>query len=487
MLNRRTFLEAALFGAASPDCLQCRESLPSFDDEVSFLIVGAGGAGLSAAVSCAEQGLKDILVIEKAPSIGGNTLISSGLFNAVDPKRQLPMGIKDPRALFTEQTLREGDFKNDRELVSKFTLRATETLEWLESLGMTFKPQVSEGYGSMFPRSHLPVEPHGSGYIRVLHEYLKRAGIEIRTNCRLVKIHRDAADGSVIGCTLEENGRLKTIRVRAALFLGAGGFSQNDVMCSICDPRLAGLSSTNQPFATGDALIAAIETGASVSNLEFIECIPGKLPGQKERTVLHLFVGNMIWLNRQGERFVAEDGRRDMLRDALLGQEERSCFAIVDKKGFEFLDKEHREALGRALRRNEAFVSDSIEDLAKQIDLPSESVKKTVNRYNRFVEQGRDDDFGKKRLLQKIETPPFYACAQSMNRHYCVGGVRITPETEVLDFAGKVIPGLYAGGEFTSGMHGSNRLGANGLAEAIVFGREFGLIAKKRYGHEANG
>lgn len=142
---------------------------------------------------------------------------------------------------------------------------------------------------------------------------------------------------------------------------------------------------------------AAISAGASFKNLEFIECIPGKLPGRSERTVLHLFVGQMIWINREGKRFVAEDSRRDVLRESLLSLPERSCFAIVDKKGFDFLDKEHQEAINRGLARNEVYKANSLEELARSMNTPAQATVETVERYNQFVENGKDTDFGKKK------------------------------------------------------------------------------------------
>ena len=157
-----------------------------------------------------------------------------------------------------------------------------------------------------------------------------------------------------------------------------------------------------------------------------------------------------------------------------------SCFAIVDKKGFDFLDKEHQEAINRGLARNEVYKANSLEELARSMNTPAQATVETVERYNQFVENGKDTDFGKKSLLHKISVPTFYACAQAMTRHYCAGGIRINSKTEVLDFSGAPIPKLYAGGEITTGVHGSNRLGGNAIAEAMVFGREFGLTLKEK-------
>ncbi|WP_289187670.1 flavocytochrome c [uncultured Parasutterella sp.] len=482
MFNRRDFLQLSLSAASMPVFSDVYGQIGCPDESVDVLIVGAGGAGLSAAVSCHQHGYRSILVLEKAPSIGGNTLLSSGLFNSVDPERQKLAGVNDSLELFKSQILREGDFKNRPSLVSLFCTRTYETMKWLESLSMSFKSEINEGYGALFPRSHLPVEPHGTGYIKALNNYITNHRIEIRTNSRMLDILRDKETGVVSGCLVEEKNHIRTIRIKEALFLGAGGFAQNNIMCTICDPRLEGLPSTNQPLATGDALVAAIRAGAAVENLEYIECIPGKLPGQKERTVLHLFVGHMIWINREGKRFVAEDSRRDILREALLNQPDRTCFALVDKRGFEFLDKEHRDGIVRSVERGEAYTADTITELAKQLLIPAEMTVETVKKYNQAVDEGTDKEFGKLRLLQHIDTPPFFACPQVMNRHYCVGGgVRINERTEVLDFQGKKIPKLYAGGEITSGLHGTNRLGGNGIAEAIVFGREFGKVLGDKF------
>lgn len=482
-ISRRDLLALGVYSGAGIFPLGSLAKAPeTFDLETEILIVGSGGAGLSAAVSAKQNGFDKILVIDKSEVIGGNTLICSGLFNAVDPERQKPLGIEDSFALFESQILKEGDYLNDAALVKAFTHKATKTLHWLESLGMRFKSEVSEGYGTLFPRCHIPIEPHGTGYIKVFTDFLLQNNIPIKRNCRLTQIYRDTESGEVVGCEVIENKVKRQIKVTRAIFLGAGGFAQNDNMCAMCDPRLKGLPSTNRPEADGDALQAAIAAGASFKNLEYIECIPGKLPGRSERTVLHLFVGNMIWINREGKRFVAEDSRRDVLRESLLSLPERTCFAIVDKKGFDFLDKEHQDAINRGLARGEVYKANSLEELARSMNTPTQATVETVERYNRFVENGEDKDFGKKSLRQKIALAPFYACAQAMNRHYCAGGLRINSKTEVLDFSGQPIPKLYAGGEITTGLHGSNRLGGNAIAEAMVFGREFGLTLKEQHG-----
>jgi len=130
----------------------------------------------------------------------------------------------------------------------------------------------------------------------------------------------------------------------------------------------------------------------------------------------------MIWINREGKRFVAEDSRRDILREALLNQPDRTCFALVDKRGFEFLDKEHRDGIVRSVERGEAYTADTITELAKQLLIPAEMTVETVKKYNQAVDEGTDKEFGKLRLLQHIDTPPFFACPQVMNRHYCVWG-----------------------------------------------------------------
>lgn len=186
-ISRRKLLALGLCSGATFMSITSFAKVPDkFDLETDILIVGTGGAGLSAAVSARQSGFERILVIDKAEVIGGNTLISSGLFNAVDPQRQKPLGIEDSYELFESQILKEGDNLNDAPLVKAFSHKATETLHWLESLGMQFKPEVEEGYGTLFPRCHIPIEPHGSGYIKVLSDYL------IKNNVRFSRTARSA-------------------------------------------------------------------------------------------------------------------------------------------------------------------------------------------------------------------------------------------------------------------------------------------------------
>lgn len=297
-----------------------------WDLTTEVLVVGSGGAGLAAAVSAAQAGAK-VTVIEKLAFIGGNTMISSGYFNAVDPERQKKQGIEDSIEKHIEQTLAGGDGRADPELVRILCSNALGSLHWLESMGLKFRPDVMQVYGALWPRSHLATEPKGTGFIRVLSTKAKELGVDILTNTKLVKIIREQFDeGRALGVLAEQKGKPFYIRATKGIVLAAGGFAANPRLRAIHDPRMLTLTTTNnQACSTGEVMLAANEAGAYLMGLDYIQCNPGCPPGHTSRQALHLDVSRYVFVDKRGKRFVAEDARRDVLRDAILNLPENSA------------------------------------------------------------------------------------------------------------------------------------------------------------------
>lgn len=260
-----------------------------WDLTTEVLVVGSGGAGLAAAVSAAQAGAK-VTVIEKLAFIGGNTMISSGYFNAVDPERQKKQGIEDSIEKHIEQTLAGGDGRADPELVRILCSNALGSLHWLESMGLKFRPDVMQVYGALWPRSHLATEPKGTGFIRVLSTKAKELGVDIMTNTKLVKIIREQFDeGRALGVMAERQGKPFYIRATKGIVLAAGGFAANPRLRAIHDPRMLTLTTTNnQACSTGEVMLAANEAGAYLMGLDYIQCNPGCPPGHTSRQALHL-------------------------------------------------------------------------------------------------------------------------------------------------------------------------------------------------------
>ncbi len=489
--SRRTFLTTttiAAAGAVATPALAldpCR--IPKkWNHTTDVLVVGSGGAGLAAAVSAAQAGAK-VTVMEKLSFVGGNTMLCSGYYNCVDPGRQTKLGIKDDVDLHIKQTLAAGDNRADPELVKILCSKGLETLEWLESLGMKFQDQVTQVYGALYPRSHLASEAKGAGYIRVLKEKADALGVKFLMDTKMQQIVREKPqNGRVLGVeATDEDGKTILVRAKCGVVLAAGGYAANPQLRAVYDPRLLTLCTTNNTAcSTGEVMLAANAAGAMLVGTDYIQCNPGLPPGHQDgvRQALHLEVERYIYVDQRGQRFVAEDARRDVLRDAVLNLPEKYGYVIIDADGFAATPKAAQRDAQRGLKTGDSFTADTLEELAKLIKIDPKALQKTVDEFNACVDKKADPKFGRQpsMLTSKIQKGPFWAAFSAMAAHHTMGGVRIDAKTHVLDAAGKPIPGLYAAGEVAGGVHGSNRVGGNAVLEIHVFGRIAGANAAKK-------
>jgi len=452
------------------------------DTEVA--IIGAGGAGLSAAVSAHQNGAK-VIVIEKMPNVGGNTIISGSAFNAVDEKRQEPQGIEDSIEKFYTQTYEGGDKKGDPELIRVLVENAYPTIEWLESLGMEFKDTVFTVLGALWPRSHKPVEPLGTGYINTYMNYINEHSdeIEILTETEAKELIV-SEDGIVTGFVAEGKNGTVTINASKGVIIATGGFGSNIEMRDQYNtiwPTLTTIKTTNHKGATGDGIVMAEKINASIVQMENIQLLPmgdpetGSLSGNIEQGV-----ENRIFVNSDGTRFVDEGERRDVMTNALMEQEDSMMWVIVDQHSYPTGDtvNNFNESIDSLVEQERAFKADTLEDLAAQIGVSPENLLKSVDAFNASVD-GATDEFGRTLFMHKIDTAPFYAGKRVPTVHHTMGGIKITPETRVVDVNGVVIQGLFAAGEVTGGIHGANRLGGNALTDVNTFGRIAGEQAAK--------
>lgn len=453
-----------------------------FDTEVA--IIGGGGAGLAAAVSAHQNGSK-VLLVEKMPNVGGNTIISGSAFNAVDPKRQSAQGIEDSIEKHYQQTIEGGDNQGDPALVKVLVENAYPTIEWLESLGMKFTDTVFTVLGALWPRSHKPVEPLGTGYINTFMNYINehKDDITILTEVEAKELLVDA-DGTVTGFLAEgKNGKI-TVNAEKGVIIATGGFGANIEMRDKYNtiwPKLTNLRTTNHPGATGDGIVMAEKVNADIIQMENIQLLPmgdpetGSLSGNIEQGV-----ENRIFVNKEGNRFVDEGARRDVMTKALLEQPESMMWVIVDKHSYPTGDtvNNFNETIDSLVEAGRAYKADTLEDLAKQIGVNPENLVKAVESFNASVD-GAEDEFGRTLFMDKLDTAPFYAGKRVPTVHHTMGGIKITPETRVVDKNGEIIKGLFAAGEVTGGIHGTNRLGGNALADVHTFGRIAGATAAK--------
>lgn len=475
-LSRRTLLAGAAAAGLTAGMPPVRAAGLRWDGEAEIVIVGSGGAGVSAALAARERTKGRIVILEKLGVTGGSTRFSCGYFNAVDPERQRAQGIEDSLERHIADTNASGRGRGDPELVRILCSEALDALHWVEGYGVKYEPFCSQIYGGLFPRSHLPKlsDPQAS-YIDVLLDACRSRGIEILTSSPVLSLVLNE-DGSAAGVVWRDaSGMRCTLRASRAVVLASGGFSANAELCRLHDPRLGDLDTTNPAGSTGEVMLAAREAGAYLTGCDWIECIPLHVHYAR----FAILVERCIFVDQQGRRFVREDDRRDILRDTILSLPSRVGFVIVDHDGFESNPPSFRRELHEGLERQEVYRAQTLEEMAQLLRLPVNNFVETVNRYNGFVRSGRDEDFGRgvESMIHEIRKPPFWACRASMSRHHTMGGVSIDARARVLDWDSKPVGRLYAAGEVAGGVHGASRLGGNAIADVHVFGRIAGREA----------
>ncbi|QEM70043.1 flavocytochrome c [Geobacter sp. FeAm09] len=436
------------------------------------VIIGAGGAGLAAAVSAAQSGAK-VTVLEKLPVIGGHTIISGGSVNAPDPERQAKAGIKDSPDLFYEQTLKAGDYRNDPAVVRVLADNATDMLTWFESLGLKWDDRVFEAWGGLYPRSHNSgAAAAGKDYIRVLNDSAKKLGVTVKTNTKVMDLLRDGSEGRVYGVkALNKSGDTDTYLAKAVI-IASGGFTANIPMRMKYNPRLnEKFRTTANPQgkaldgSTGDGIIMAKKIGADDVGMDYIQLIP--FSGGR---VID-YVGGDIFVNFDGKRFVNEGGRRDAIADAILSQRGQKMWVITDDQSIK------GASLKTKLEKGIVFKADTVEEMARKMEVDPKVLQQTLDRYNQYAKDKQDPDFGKAMFTQTVDKAPYYFGIETADVHFTCGGLRISPKAEVIDLDGKAIPGLFAAGEVAGGIHGTNRAGGNSLTAIFVFGRIAGTNA----------
>lgn len=448
----------------------------TIEKRADVVIIGAGGAGLAAAVSAHQNGAK-VLVLEKMPKVGGNTIISGAAYNAVDPKRQKAAGVEDSIEKHYTQMYEGGDKLAKPELVRLFVEKSYPTLEWLESLGMKFKDEIFTVLGALWPRSHKPIDPLGTGYINTYMNYINAHSNDIELLLNTEATELIVENGKVVGVKAKSNAGNIIASANKGVIVATGGFGANIEMRDKYNkiwPTLTNIKTTNHPGATGDGMLMANKIGANLIDMEQIQLLPmgdpatGSLSGNIEQSV-----EGRIFVNKEGNRFVDEGARRDVMTKALFQQKDSYMWVILDKHSYPTGSTKNNfnETIDQLVGEGRAFKADTLEDLAKQIGVNADNLKKAVEEFNKAVEKGGPDAFGRTLFKDKIDSPPYYAGARVPTVHHTMGGIEINTMAQVMDKNGKVIPGLYAAGETTGGIHGSNRLGGNALPDTAIFGK----------------
>ena len=492
-----------------------------------LIIVGAGGAGLSAAVTAKDLGVKNVLVLEKMPVIGGNTLRCASAFNAADPDRQkaLPMTetlkeavvkaisekpvseehaklMADVKAKYEAylksgsktlfdcpewhalQTYNGGDKVGHIPLIRQYSNNVLDTLHWMQSKGSPVMDRVSQGAGALWQRTHQLDAPAGLGLIDPLYQSAVKQGVNFKLGMRVQDLILNDK-GRVIGVTATDKvGNKYEFTSKDGVILATGGYSQNKEMRQKSAPHLTPeMVSTNQPGATGDGIVIATRHGADTTGMNYVQVYPLATPGTgalQGRARKMSGLDDVIDVNKNGERFVKEDARRDEFVAAIKKQPGGVVYDINDSSIVKPLNS-FNEDVETLVSIGRIYKADSLADLAKQLGMPADKLEATVAEFNKMVEAKNDPKFGRKLFDRPIVKPPFYATPRAPSIHHTLGGLQISTNAQVLDKKGKPIPGLYAAGEVTGGIHGSNRLGGNATADVLTFGR---IAAKSAVAHK---
>ncbi len=449
------------------------EEVEYTDTSCDVVVIGAGGAGLAAALEAAICGA-DVIVLEKQGIIGGNTNSSTGGLNAAETSVQEKLGIVDSKEKHFDDTMIGGYYINDPELVRTLTGNAAAAVEWLIGNGADLS-DVGKLAGSSVPRAHRPqngaaIGPH---LMSVLHNAVDKADIDIRTRNKVCDLILE--DGKVTGVVVE--AAAKTYRIRAeATVIATGGFGANPDMIESYRSDLKGFNTSNHSGATGDAFGWASPLDMALRDMEQIQTHPtGEV--SSHLLITEAVRGNgAVLVNKEGLRFANEMLTRDKLSEAILAQTGRRAFLVFD------------EAVRSSLAAIENYAQQGLlkdastyEALAAQMKVPAEALIETMFAYSGFYEAGCDADFGRpaEDMPLPLTQSPFYAIEVEPVIHHTMGGLKINQYAQVLNGSDEIIPGLYAAGEVTGGVHGGNRLGGNAVADIIVFGRIAGSNASK--------
>lgn len=448
--------------------------MPLIDKKADVIIVGAGGAGLAAGVSAFENGAKSVIILEKMPIIGGNTIRSGGAMNAVNPEKQKKQGIEDSIEKHTIQTWEGGNKVADKKLVETMTSNALDAVKWLEKYGLKWKEKIGSVIGSVWPRTNQAEDILGTGYINTLEKAFNKYGGKIYLETKAVKLIEE--NGKIIGVIAsDKNGNEIEFIGEKGVILATGGYAANFDMVKeyLSDgvyqkenlPKT--LENTNHPGATGDGIKMAKEVNSQLIDMKHVQLLP--MPADRFGPTIN--VDNVIFINKDGLRYVKEDGRRDEICLATFAQKDGQYYMINDSQ---IIPQDRKTTSGQNLdeliKKGTVIEAPTLKELAKEIGVPEKTLVKTINEFNEAVEK-KSDSFGRQIWGNKIEKGPFYATLRFPALHHTMGGVKINEQAQVIDTNNVPINGLYAAGEVTGGIHGANRLGGNAITDIIVFGR----------------
>ena len=432
--------------------------------ETEIVIVGAGGAGMAAAIMAHQAG-KDFVILEKMPYVGGNTTKATGGMNAAETHYQKEQGIEDSVELFAADTIKGGHDLNDPELVRTLAEQSAGAIDWLDSIGAEL-PKISFSGGASTNRIHAPADGSAVGNFLVdqFSAKLKELGVEVMLNTKATELIME--DGKIAGVKAEGKDANYTIKATAVI-LATGGFGANEDMYTQFRPDLKGTVTTNAPGATGDGIVMAQALGADLVDIEQIQLHPTVEQNTSMLITESVRGDGAILVNQSGHRFTNELLTRDAVSAAELAQEGQYAYIIFDQHL-----RDNLKAIEKYVKNGLTVQADTLEELARKLGIYPYFLTMTMAEWNEAVATQNDADFGRTTgMNDNLTTPPYYAIKIAPGIHHTMGGVKIDTSAEVIDVNGNPIPGLFAAGEVTGGVHGGNRLGGNAVADIVIFGR----------------
>ena len=481
--------------------------------DADIVIVGAGGAGMTAAITAAEAG-RSVVIVESQAMVGGNSVRATGGMNAAKTPAQdenefneaagvektletaasewadneaitalantvaeqwaayqaNPEGYFDSVELMELDTLIGGHGINDPALVEALCSNSADAIDWLAEQGIELTSVSSFG-GASVKRIHRPVDSEGktisvgSYMIPLLQSKCEELGVEILLNTTANKILTDA-DGAAVGIeATDKNGAAVTVNAKAVI-LATGGFGANLDMVVEYKPDLAGFMTTNAPGAQGQGIDMAVAIGAGTVDMDQIQIHPTVEANTAALITEGLRGDGAILVNAEGNRFTDEVGTRDVVSAAEIAQTGSYSWLVIDQA---MVDAS--SVIQGYIKNGYTVSGETYEELAEAMGVDAAAFAATMEKWNAAVAAGVDEEFGRTSFANPLDTAPYYAIKVTAGIHHTMGGLTINPQTQVLAGDGTVIDGLYAAGEVTGGVHGGNRLGGNAVADFTVFGR----------------
>lgn len=457
------------------------KALPK-ESSYDVVVIGAGGAGFSAAIEAKNAGA-NVVLLEKMPAVGGNSLISGAEMNAAKNWVQPKLGINDDSPeLHAEDTYKGGDMKGDMNVIKVMTHNALDAAKWCRDyLGVRFEDDNLFFFGGHSrKRALIPVGHTGTEFITKFQAKADELGIPVITNMKAEELIKDKS-GRVVGVKATMNGASYTFNAKGGVVLATGGFGANPEMVKKYNPKIdERFKTTDAPGTTGEALYMAERAGAQLVNMGYIQTYPicDPISGVIELIADARFDG-AIMLNQEGKRFVEELQRRDVLSEAILKQTGGYCWVLWNDKigSISNTVKEHPTEYEAFTKQGIMATCDDLKCVADFTKIPFDSLKGTVNRVSSMTGKGNDKNFNHRSGLVDMTQGKYYVIKAVPSVHHTMGGVRINEKAQALTAEGKVIPGLWAAGEVTGVTHGTNRLGGNAYTDIIVFGRIAGKAA----------